>query len=145
MIAARLLLVLFSGAAFAAAESSPENESRYQHLINELRCLVCQNQNIAESNAPLAEDLRRQVRDMVQAGRSDEEILNYMTARYGDFVLYRPPLRRHTWVLWIGPFVLLALGALILALLYRRGSKSVAPVPVPDASKLREILRDTER
>jgi cytochrome c-type biogenesis protein CcmH len=139
-----LMLMLMLGTAVLAAELPAEGEARYQHLINELRCLVCQNQSIAESNAPLAEDLRRQVRDMIRDGKSDAEILDFMTARYGDFVLYRPPLRRHTLALWLGPFVLLGLGALALVFLYRRSRKPAFPAAATDARKLQEILKDDE-
>jgi cytochrome c-type biogenesis protein CcmH len=86
-----------------------------------LRCLVCQNQTLADSNAPLAEDLRREVRELAQSGKSDAEIKQYLVARYGDFVLYRPPIQRNTWLLWIGPFVLLIGGALLwFAIVHRR-------------------------
>jgi cytochrome c-type biogenesis protein CcmH len=93
---------------------SPAQEARYKHLIEELRCTVCQNQNIAGSNAELAQDLRRKTYQMVREGRSDEEILDYMVERYGNFVLYRPPFNAGTALLWVGPFVVLAFGALIL-------------------------------
>ncbi len=86
----------------------------------ELRCLVCQNQTIADSNADLANDLRRQVRDMLRQGKSDQEVLDYMTARYGDFVLYRPPVKSTTLLLWAGPAALLVGGVLALVLVLRR-------------------------
>lgn len=126
----------------AAAEFTPTEEARYQALISQLRCLVCQNQTIAESNAPLAEDLRRQVANMMLAGQSDDEILAYLTQRYGDFVLYKPPVKRSTWVLWVGPFVLLMGALLIPLLLFRRGRHTVPP-PAPDAETLRKILQDS--
>ena len=89
---------------------------RYGTLVEELRCLVCQNQSIADSNADLARDLREKVDEMLRAGRSDDEIVAYMVARYGDFVRYRPPLDAATVLLWVGPFVLaaLALGGLLV-------------------------------
>src|SRR6202035_6080343 len=86
---------------------------RLKRLETELRCLVCQNQTLADSNASLAEDLRREVRDLALAGKSDGEIRVYLVARYGDFVLYDPPLKRTTWLLWIGPFALLAGGGML--------------------------------
>lgn len=92
-------------------------------IASELRCLVCQNQTIADSNADLAVDLRRQTREMLQQGRTDREIVDYMTARYGDFVLYRPPVKATTWLLWFGPPLLLALGAGALVLLLRRRAR----------------------
>ncbi len=88
----------------------PELRARYETITFELRCLVCQNQTIADSNAELAVDLRNQVREMLLAGQSDNDIRDYMTSRYGDFVLYRPPLRRRTVALWFGPAVALVLG-----------------------------------
>lgn len=94
----------------AVAVEDPALEARVQRLAAELRCLVCQNQTIADSNADLAVDLRRQVREMLQQGRSDREVLDFMTARYGDFVLYRPPVRGNTALLWFGPGVLLVGG-----------------------------------
>jgi len=92
----------------------PQLRARYQTLTRELRCLVCQNQPIADSNAPLAADLRRQVREMLLAGSSDREIYRFMTDRYGDFVLYKPPFTMRTWLLWLAPILLLLLGGTIL-------------------------------
>ena len=93
---------------------------RYQQLTEELRCLVCQNQNIAESNAGLAVDLRNQVRDMLLAGRTDEEILTFLTDRYGDFVRYRPAVNQRTWLLWAGPLLFLGAGLILLVPVLRR-------------------------
>jgi cytochrome c-type biogenesis protein CcmH len=124
------------------ADLSEAQADRYQKLVTELRCLVCQNQSIADSNAPLAADLRMQVRDQLLAGRSDDEIRGYVTERYGDFVLYRPPLRQSTWLLWFGPFLLLAVG-LAVALTYAR-RRSRAAAPSVDPERLRRLL-DEER
>lgn len=101
----------------------PVMEERYRGLIHELRCMVCQNQSIAESNADLAQDLREQVAEMLHEGRTDEEILSYMTDRYGDFVRYDPPVNQRTWLLWGGPFILLVIGLLFLvpAIMRRAG------------------------
>ncbi len=118
-------------------------EARYQMFVTELRCLVCQNQTIADSNAPLAKDLRDQVRSQLQAGRSDEEIRDYVTARYGDFVLYRPPFKRSTWLLWLAPFALLLLGVATAVLVARRRAVKV-PVPATDRQRLNQLL-DEER
>ncbi|MEK6805343.1 MAG: cytochrome c-type biogenesis protein [Pseudomonadota bacterium] len=116
--------LLFVHATIAVALSEPQ-EARYQAWINQLRCLVCQNQTIADSNAPLAADLREQVRSQIEAGRSDDEIRSYVTARYGDFVLYNPPLKSSTGMLWIAPFVLLVLAlGFVLRRLLRRSSSS---------------------
>jgi len=98
----------------APAAADPALEQRVMALSAELRCLVCQNQTIADSSAPLAEDLRNQVREKMRQGVSDSEILGYMVARYGDFVLYRPPLKLTTVLLWFGPLLLLVGGFLVL-------------------------------
>lgn len=98
----------------AAAFSDPQLQARYEKLTHQLRCLVCQNETIADSNATLAADLRRQLREMIAAGKSDQDILNYMTDRYGDFVLYKPPFEARTVLLWSAP-VLLVLAGVIAA------------------------------
>jgi len=120
-----------------AAMSQPAGElaldARLKKLESELRCLVCQNQTLADSNADLAADLRREVRELALAGKSDEQIRAYLVARYGDFVLYDPPLKRATWLLWLGPFTLLAAGgALWWVILRRRERASAAAARVVD-------------
>ncbi len=116
-LAAMLWLALFTltVAAIDTEEDlpTPAMQERYDRLINELRCLVCQNNSIADSNAGLAADLRREVRSLLLAGKSDAEILSFMTDRYGDFVLYRPPFVPRTWLLWLAPVLLLMVGAFI--------------------------------
>ena len=106
-----ILLLAFSAQIYAQTEiasfDQPEQRKLYQDLIAELRCLVCQNQNLADSNSDLARDLRTKTEGMVRAGNSREEVIEYMVSRYGDFVLYRPPLKSTTVVLWLSPFVLL--------------------------------------
>jgi len=104
----------------APAAQDPALEQRVMRLTAELRCLVCQNQSLADSHADLAIDLRNQVRSQMRAGKSDAEIREFMVARYGDFVLYRPPLKSTTALLWAGPFVLLAAGGLVLGFYLRR-------------------------
>ncbi|WP_428425147.1 cytochrome c-type biogenesis protein [Methylibium sp.] len=122
-----LLLCLGSWAAVAKdaapAAADPATEARMLRIAAELRCLVCQNQTIADSNADLAVDLRQQVRVMLREGRSDAQILQYMTDRYGDFVLYRPPVKAITWLLWFGPAVLLVSGFAALVLVLRRRAR----------------------
>ena len=118
-----LLIVLFSGAGIAQA---PDAEERVKALAEELRCLVCQNQTLADSNAPLAVDLRNQIREQVQAGASDEQVVDFMVARYGDFVRYRPPFTATTFFLWVGPFLFLIAGAILLL---RRVTKSPPEEP----------------
>ncbi|WP_025769706.1 cytochrome c-type biogenesis protein [Thioalkalivibrio sp. HK1] len=100
--------------------SFPAHEERYLRMINSLRCLVCQNQTIAESDADLATDLRREVHRMIEQGRSDEEIADFMTARFGEFVLYRPRLRSDTILLWFGPFLFVGAGLVLLVLRLRK-------------------------
>ena len=112
LLAATAAWTLAKEAAPAAAD--PVLEHRVTALASELRCLVCQNQTLADSNAPLAEDLRNQVREKMRQGESDSEIVDYMVARYGDFVLYRPPLKLTTVLLWFGPLLLLAGGFVVL-------------------------------
>jgi len=99
---------------------SPQQEADYNELVDELRCLVCQNQNLADSNAELAVDLRNEVLKMITEGSSKKEILDFMVTRYGDFVLYKPPVQSNTAVLWIGPFVILAIGLLVAFIFVRR-------------------------
>jgi cytochrome c-type biogenesis protein CcmH len=124
-----LLLALLAFDAWAIDTESdlptPELQQRYHRIINELRCLQCQNQSIADSNAGLAADLRREVHGMLLAGRSDAEILKFMTDRYGDFVLYRPPLVRRTLLLWFAPALLLAIGALVAIRIIRGRTRLV--------------------
>ncbi len=116
-----LLVPLVAGAAIEVHKfDDPGQEKLYKSLISELRCLVCQNQNLADSNADLAKDLREKTYEMVVAGKSKEEIIDWMVARYGDFVLYRPPLQRNTLLLWGGPFVIFLVGVVVLVRFIRR-------------------------
>ena len=116
--------------------STPEHEQRYHALIDELRCLVCQNQTIADSNADLATDLRREVYRMVEDGQSTEEIAGFMVARYGEFVLYRPTLGGRTLLLWVGPFVLAAAGLAVL-FVHQRRRRRARPAPLDEAARER--------
>jgi cytochrome c-type biogenesis protein CcmH len=106
----------------APAFADPAQQARYEHVIRELRCLVCRSETIADSNATLAADLRRQVREMMVAGKSDQEIFQHMVDRYGDYVLYNPPLAARTWLLWGAPILLLVGGAAIAAFVIARKS-----------------------
>jgi cytochrome c-type biogenesis protein CcmH len=122
---------------------SAEMEADYNQLINELRCLVCQNQNLAGSNADLARDLRRETYEMLQQGKSQQEVVDFMVARYGDFVLYRPQFKSSTYLLWLGPFLLLLL---VLYLVVRRLRAADKPVEV-DAGAMaqaKQLLEDNE-
>lgn len=126
-------VLLFSGAVMAR-EAAPmaadlEVEKRMVAISEELRCLVCQNESLSGSHAELAQDLRREIRTMIGQGKTDKEILDFMVARYGDFVRYRPPMKPTTWLLWGGPFLLMAGGiAALIAFLRRRAKDSAAPV-----------------
>jgi cytochrome c-type biogenesis protein CcmH len=128
LLAALLLavapLLAWCGEAVPTAQD-PVQEKRAVKLAEQLRCLVCQNQSIAESNAELAVDLRRQIHEQITAGRSDSEIVAFMVQRYGDFVLYRPPWKLTTVLLWLGPLLLLAIGAGALARYLRQRRRSV--------------------
>lgn len=115
------------------ASENPQLEARVMRIAAELRCLVCQNQTIADSNAGLAVDLRAQVRNMLLQGKSEPEIINYMTARYGDFVLYRPPVKASTLLLWAGPGVMLVGGLGILFVVLRKRSRMDASHFDPDS------------
>lgn len=119
--------------------ANPAQEARYQTLIKTLRCLVCQNQSLADSEADLAQDLRKIIHDRIVAGQSDAEIKQFLIARYGDFVLYRPPLQENTWLLWFGPFVLLILAAAVWLRIARRRT---APVQLDSeqAQKVQQLL-----
>ena len=115
-----------------SAAANPELEARMMALSTELRCLVCQNQTIADSHADLAVDLRQQIREMLEKGQDERQILDYMTQRYGDFVLYRPPFQATTLLLWIGPAVLLVLALGALAVVLRRRQRLGADAFDPD-------------
>jgi len=130
-----LILCLLPALAFAQAiQPLPfrdrAEEVRFQKLSAELRCPMCQNETLADSNAPIAHDLRRQVFEMIQAGKSDDEIKMYLVDRYSQFVLYKPPVEPSTWLLWFGPAVLLAAGAAVVAIQVRRRARQ-APASTP--------------
>lgn len=124
--------------------ADPALEAKVFEIAHDLRCLVCQNETIAASNADLAVDLRQQVREQLIAGRTPDEIRAYMVERYGDFVLYKPPFKPLTWLLWIGPFVLLAAMTWVMArtLRQRRSAAAAAAAPLGDAEarRARELL-----
>ena len=107
-------LSLFAWAQEPLVFENQQQQDRFDKLTKELRCLVCQNQNLADSDAQLAHDLRREVHDLLLTGRNDEEIKQFLVDRYGDFVLYRPPVQTNTYLLWVAPLILLLAGAWIL-------------------------------
>ena len=134
-----------AGAARAAIDTyefkDEVERERFRSLSEELRCPKCQNQNIADSNAPIATDLRREIYRMLDDGRSDKEIVDFLVMRYGDFVMYKPPLDSRTWLLWYGPFGLLGLGAIVLCVLVlRRRKVEKAPAQVALSKAERERL-----
>ena len=141
-----LLLLLVSVPAGAAIEAyefdSPEVEAEYNQLIDELRCLVCQNQNLAGSDADLARDMRRETYKMLKEGKTPEEVADFMVARYGDFVLYRPRFQSSTYLLWLGPLVLLAI---VLFFVARRLRASKASAVDENAlARARRLLEEDE-
>jgi cytochrome c-type biogenesis protein CcmH len=111
--------------------ASHAQEVRFQHLTRELRCLVCQNENLADSNAELARDLRLEVFKLMQQGKSDEQIKQYLVARYSTFVLYDPPLQRNTLLLWFGPALILLAGAVVVLVAVRKRRRDGAPIDTP--------------
>jgi cytochrome c-type biogenesis protein CcmH len=133
-----LLVIILLIPSLAAAEEArpladnPQVEARLKTLAVELRCLVCQNQTLADSHAPLAEDLRREVREMIAKDMSDKEIIDFLVQRYGDFVLYRPPWKASTTLLWLGPFLLLIAGATGLVFALRRRQKKLVDVTLSE-------------
>ena len=144
-----LLLALLAWSAIAGeaqpVAADPVLEARVQALSEELRCLVCQNQTLADSHAELAVDLKNQVREMLQKGLSDREVIDYMVTRYGDFVLYRPPVKGSTWLLWFGPFVLfaVALGALFFKIRQRR-EMAVRELTADEHAAAQQLLQNGE-
>lgn len=146
----KLLLValLLSQSVQAVTEvysfSNPSYELRYQALTEELRCLVCQNQNIADSHAELAQDLRRKVYEMITAGKTDEQIVDYMTDRYGDFVLYRPPLNPKTMILWLAPILTVLSGLVGFGFLLRRRRQVDQQPSDAELQRVRDMLNKSD-
>ena len=145
-----LLCLVLAWPAFAVIEtyefSDPALEKRYHALSQELRCPKCQNQNIADSNAPIAQDLRRLLYQQLESGASDQEILDYMVARYGEFVRYRPAFDRATAVLWFAPAILLLLAAVtVFMVLRRRGGEPAAALDADEQKRLQALLGAGDR
>ena len=144
-----LLMLLIGGSAFATIDAYEfqdyEQEQRFRVLIDELRCPKCQNQNIADSNAGLAKDIKDRAYRLINEGKSNSEITDYMVERYGDFITYRPPLKPATWFLWFGPFVLalLAVGILLFIKLNAKPTKP-AQVDADKHKKVEDLLKKLE-
>jgi cytochrome c-type biogenesis protein CcmH len=136
-----LALVLFFSFALpiiakdAQPAEDPQIEQRMKALTEQLRCLVCQNETLADSRADLAEDLRKEIREQMQAGKSDQEIIAFLTQRYGDFVLYKPPVKKTTYLLWFGPFALLFGGTAVLFRYLKQRRELITDQPLTDAER----------
>lgn len=145
-----LLFMLVGGTAFATIDAyefrTMEDEERFRQLVAELRCPKCQNQNIADSNAGLAKDIKDRTYLLINEGRSNREITAYMVERYGDFITYRPPMRPVTWFLWFGPFLLALLAAaIIFTIKLRQKSPPVIQVTPEQEAKVQELLKKLEQ
>ena len=148
MVAAVLLYIpalVLASTIEAYQFKDPDKEALYQSLIQELRCLVCQNQSIAESNAELAQDMRRKTYELVIAGKSEREIMDFMAERYGDFMLYRPPVKPMTWMLWFGPVVVLIAGFVFAMRFIRRQDKTPTAEALSehDLERLKELQAES--
>lgn len=143
------LLLFWVTALYAGVEiqtfDNAQQQQQYKKLIDELRCLVCQNQNLADSDAELAQDLRKKVADMIASNKTEDEIIEYMVARYGDFVLYRPPFKLQTLLLWLGPFLILVIAVLVLVKnIKAQQAKEKLTIRSEQADKARQILEQNE-
>lgn len=141
------VLLLVSPALYAVDAYTFKNEQQqqdYKDLVSELRCLVCQNQTIGDSNADLAADLRRQVYEMLQQGKSKDDVLQFMTQRYGDFVLYNPPFKATTGLLWLAPVAFLLLGLIALIIVVKRKKTAQQPTNSEQLNTARRLLDDSE-
>lgn len=146
----RLLAILLLGFSFWAHAAidvydfkTVEEEERFNALTQELRCPKCQNQNLAGSDAGVAKDLKDRIYQLMQEGRSDEEIKTYLVERYGEFISYKPPVKSGTFLLWFGPFLLLLIVAVLLVWRVRRPPAAVAPISDAERQRLQKLLNDT--
>ena len=137
---ARLLLVILLVLPLSGFAQDEEIDKRVNALALELRCLVCQNQTLADSNAPLAVDLRNQIREQLKAGKSEQDVVDFLVARYGDFVLYRPPFKASTVALWAGPFLILIFGAWLLLRRIRRRPASQPELSEAERARAAKLL-----
>jgi cytochrome c-type biogenesis protein CcmH len=149
-----LLFCLIAGTSLAYAAIDPDEfdteaqRDRYHHFIADLRCPKCQNQNLAGSDAPIANDLRKELRRLLKDGQSDQQIVDFMVARYGDFILYKPPFDKHTAVLWLLPVGLLSIGLLVIVTIVWRHRRSraeaTAPLTATEQSEIAALLRENK-
>jgi cytochrome c-type biogenesis protein CcmH len=149
-LACLLLLALAMATSFAKDAAplaeDPVVEARLIAISEEMRCLVCQNESLAGSRSDLANDLRRELRTLIKAGKTDAEIREFMVARYGDFVLYRPPVKPTTWLLWAGPFLLMITGVVVLLVYLRRRNRAVGDEVLTDeeSSRAAALLKESD-
>jgi cytochrome c-type biogenesis protein CcmH len=131
----------------APLADDPVVEQRLIVISEEMRCLVCQNESLAGSRSDLANDLRRELRTLIKQGKTDAEIREFMVSRYGDFVLYRPPVKPITWMLWIGPFVLMVAGVIALFVYMRRRNRAISAVALTDDERTRAdaLLKESDK
>ena len=145
LVMAVLLTPVFAAPVVTYDFASEEQEALFNKLSNELRCLVCQNQAISDSNAELAKDLRDEIYGMLQQGKSEEEIVEFMVERYGDFVLYNPPLKPMTWLLWFGPvFALIAGFFFVIRIIKRQKQATVAEMSSEEAERLKSLQSEAQ-
>jgi cytochrome c-type biogenesis protein CcmH len=142
-----LVCIAITGAAYAGdtpvSFDSPADQARYDTLLAELRCLVCQNQSLADSHADLAQDLRDEVYTMITAGKDNGSIIDFMVARYGDFVLYKPPVKSSTWLLWFGPVLLILAAAAVVAVTARGRNRTPQPISSEERARVQALI-DTD-
>lgn len=149
-ILASVFLVALFGISYAEEATplaaDPVLEQRLISISEEMRCLVCQNESLSGSRSELAQDLRREIRDLIKQGKTDDEIRTFMVDRYGDFILYRPPVKPTTWLLWVGPFVLMIAGLVALLMYLRRRNNQVLTIALSDEENKRidALLRDNK-
>lgn len=147
---ATLALLLLAGPLFAKEAAplaeDPVVEQRLNHIATELRCLVCQNESLAGSQADLAKDLRREVRGLIKGGKTDQQVKDFLVSRYGDFVLYRPQIKPSTYLLWAGPFILLIAAIAVLINFLRRRNQQIKDVPLSEEERQRaeKLLKDLQ-
>lgn len=153
LLAVALLGLTLCGVARAAIDTyefpNEGERQRFRDLTTELRCPKCQNQDIADSNAPIAADLRKQIYEQLQQGKSDDQIVDYMVARYGDFVRYKPPVNERTWLLWFGPAALLGLGVLVIGVMVARRRRTASGATVTlsaeEQARLNQLLDNQDK